>query len=72
MPHPKGWTERQEIEFQYWYNQWASTLGLDLNPDDPKHYYDWRAAYLADASPDESGHWPSKFKLKGHPRYHLR
>jgi hypothetical protein len=39
-----------------------------MNPDDPRHFYDWRAAYSAGATPDESGHWPSEFKREGHPR----
>jgi len=45
----------------------ARKLNLNPNPDDPKHYYDYRAAYLAGASPDKQGHWPSKFKLPEHP-----
>jgi hypothetical protein len=43
-------------------------LGLDPDPDHPAHHYDYRAAYRSGAKPNASGHWPSKFKRKGHPR----
>jgi len=29
--------------------------------------YDYRAAMMAGASPDASGHWPSEFKRDNHP-----
>lgn len=58
----------EELMFQEWYKKWSGKLGLNPNPDDPKHYYDWRAAYRANAAPDQTGHWPSSFKLPGHPR----
>jgi len=57
-----------EAAFRTWYLRYATALGLNPNPDDPRHFYDWRAAYAAGAKPDETGHWPSKFKLEGHPR----
>src|SRR5215475_12727514 len=57
-----------ESQFQDWYKGQASKLGLNPNPDDPEHHYDYRAAYQAGAKPDESGHWPSQFKTEGHPR----
>ena len=57
-----------EADFQKWYAGQAASLGLDPNPDDVRHYYDWRSAYRAGAKPDASGHWPSQFKLEGHPR----
>jgi len=55
--------------FRSWYRRWAQKLGLDSNPDDPRHHYDYRAAYLAGAEPtEESGwHWPSTYKDIGHP-----
>lgn len=67
MPKPE-----EESEFRAWYSQWAQKLGLHPDPDNPEHYYDWRAAWRAGATPDESGHWPSKYKLQGHPTYHLK
>lgn len=57
-----------EAAFQQWYAARAQALGLNPNPDDPQHFYDYRAAFRAGAEPDASGHWPSQFKLEGHPR----
>ena len=57
----------EELQFQAWYQDWANKLRLNPNPDDPRHFYDWRGAFKAGALPDQSGHWPSQFKLEGHP-----
>lgn len=57
-----------ESAFQEWYSGYAEKLNLNPNPDDPRHYYDYRAAYKAGAVPNSEGHWPSKYKLEGHPR----
>jgi len=57
-----------EKKFQEWYASHAKALKLNPNPDDPRHFYNWRAAYTAGAKPDKSGHWPSTFKIEGHPR----
>jgi hypothetical protein len=57
-----------EHEFMAWYSERASRLGLDPNPDAKEHFYDYRAAFMAGAEPDASGHWPSEFKREGHPR----
>jgi hypothetical protein len=56
-----------EPAFQEWYGGHAATQGLNPNPDDPQHFYDYRGAYTAGATPDASGHWPSRFKLPEHP-----
>jgi len=56
-----------EAAFQQWYSAVAGKQGLNPNPDDPQHFYDYRAAYAAGASPDATGHWPSQFKMEGHP-----
>jgi len=56
-----------EKEFQDWFKGQAKKLGLNPDPDDPRHFYDWRAAFAAGAKPDAQGHWPSEFKLDGHP-----
>lgn len=53
--------------FQKWYAGQARVLDLDPDPDAPEHQYDYRAAWLAGEGPDEKGHWPSGFKLPGHP-----
>ncbi len=56
-----------ELRFRNWYDTYSKQLGLNLNPDDPRHFYDYRGAYGAGVVPDETGHWPSQFKREGHP-----
>jgi len=57
------------MNFDEWYANIASQYRLNPNPDDPRHFYDYRAAFNEGVTgPDETGHWPSKFKLEGHPR----
>lgn len=51
--------------FDNWYKEVSKKY--DLSPDPEGQFYDYRAAYKAGAKPNESGHWPSKFKLPGHP-----
>lgn len=57
----------KEQEFQRWYSMVAKQQGLDPDPDNPLHYYDYRAAHAAGAEPGPDGHWPSEFKRPGHP-----
>ena len=59
-----------EAAFQRWYSDIAKKVGINPDPDDPQHFYDYRAAYKAGVVPtEESGwHWPSEFKREGHPR----
>jgi hypothetical protein len=61
-----------ELEFQVWYRGWAKRAGIDPNPDDPLHKYDYRGAWKAGYQPEinqEDGlyHWPSEFKDDDHP-----
>ena len=56
-----------EPAFQSWYRRIAGQMGLNTNPDDPSHFYDYRGAFASGASPDASGHWPSQYKREGHP-----
>ena len=56
-----------ESDFLDWYTKNAKKTGLSLEQDDPRHYYDYRAAYEAGAEPTynkELGKWkwPSSFK----------
>lgn len=67
------WTAEHEKAFQQWYSKMARLTGINPNPDDPEHYYDYRSAYRAGAVPqispeDNRYHWPSAFKREGHPR----
>jgi|WetSurMetagenome_2_1015567.scaffolds.fasta_scaffold39852_2 hypothetical protein len=57
----------EEEMFQSWYGYHAKKRGLNPDPDDGGHFYDYRAAYKAGINPDETGHWSSEFKLAGHP-----
>jgi len=57
----------RDKSFESWYAGIAERYGLDPNPDDPMHQYDYRAAYEAGFEPDDDGHWPSEFKKAGHP-----
>jgi hypothetical protein len=60
-----------EKEFQSWYAERARRLNLGLDPDDPRHHYDYRAAFQAGAEPDANGHWPSQFKQPDHPNRYV-
>jgi hypothetical protein len=62
----------QEKEFQSWYKGWSSKAGIDPNPDNPLHKYDYRAAYKAGVIPkidplDKKYHFDSRFKDDDHP-----
>jgi len=62
----------KEQAFQAWWADKAAKYGLDPNPDNPLHQYDYRRAFDAQATAEvipEDGlpHWPSEFKMKGHP-----
>ena len=50
------------------------TLGLNSNPADPRHYYDYRSALDGGAKlgidpASQELHWPSEYKMFGHPTY---
>ena len=58
-----------EGKFQKWYGDWAIKSGMNPDPDDPRHFYNYREAYKAGITPPEpGGHWDSRFKKPGHPR----
>ena len=61
------WSPSDEKTFQSWYGAWAGRTGMDPNPDAPEHQYDYRSAYLAGQTPDADFHWPSTYKMDGHP-----
>jgi len=61
----------KEKQFRAFYADQAKRWDLDPNPDDPRHHYDYRAAWLAGSKPDETGHWPSEFKSPDHPNRYL-
>ena len=59
--------EEEDPEFSRWYSNIAKRSNLSLDPDDPRHFYDYRAAYEAGAGLDERRHLPSQFKHDLHP-----
>ncbi len=64
--------DHEETDFKKWYKDRSNKTGLDPNPDDPLHYYDYRAAYAAGVEPEidpEDGnyHWDSRYKSDDHP-----
>lgn len=66
-----------EKNFQQWYSNWADTTGIDRNPDDPQHRYDYRSAYYSGDRPtldtsDSRYHWPSAHKAPDHPNRFVR
>lgn len=69
---------KDERDFQNWYSAIAKRLRIAPNPDDPEHHYDYRAFFRdmkagKAASPDEpGGHFPSTYKVEGHPRTYLQ
>ena len=71
QPLPSGFRlvdpAQVEMEFQQWYKRHADKWGLDPDPDDPQHFYDYRSAWASGAQPDDTGHLPSTFKNELHP-----
>ena len=68
----------EESEFLQWYQDIANRMKLNPNPDEPKHFYNYREFYKAmqegkaDLKYDaQSGqmHFPSQFKTPGHPTF---
>lgn len=49
------------------FGRWCGSHGV-RDPDNPRHFYDFRRAFKEGAEPDEVGHWPSKYKVLGNPR----
>lgn len=67
----------QEKIFRGWYAERAQLAGLDPDPDNPLHKYNYRGAFLAGAEPtisatDSLYHWPSAFKDADHPNRFVR
>ena len=58
-------------EFLDWYSNIAKEANLNSNPDHPKHYYDYRAAYESGAKLDKEKHLPSEFKDDLHPNRYI-
>jgi len=62
----------EEQKFQVDYSNYAKNTGMNENPDDSKHYYDYRGLWKDTGSlPGKGEHGDSKFKLEGHPRTYV-
>ena len=61
----------EDVEFLDWYSDIAERSNISPDPDDPRHYYDYRAAYEEGAELDEGKHLPSKFKHDLHPNRYV-
>ncbi len=70
--HRTKLTPKKEVQFKRWYKNLASRLGIDFDPDHPKHFYDYRGAYKAGSQADSTGHLPSKFKDFDHPNRYVQ
>ncbi len=60
-------SDEGDADFLDWYSRLAKKADINPNPDDPRHYYDYRAAYEAGATLDRRKHLPSEFKHDLHP-----
>lgn len=67
----------QEMMFKQWndyYSGMSGRQGIDPNPDNPAHLYDYRAQFkagvpfLPDPGDDNFLHGDSRFKMPGHGR----
>ena len=67
----KPMAPEEDDEFSRWYSDIAEKSNLSPDPDDPRHYYDYRAAYEAGADLDERKHLPSEFKHDLHPNRYV-
>ena len=63
--------DEDRSEFLDWYSGLAKESDINPDPDDPRHYYDYRAAYEAGAELDERKHLPSEFKHDLHPNRYI-
>lgn len=68
------WKPYSEDDFQRWYGFVSRETGINTDPDDPSHKYDYRSAYATGFNPiDSKGqHWPSQFKAPDHPNRYVK
>ena len=56
------------MDFEEWYSNIVKNLGINPNPDDVEHFYDYRAAHKAgEPIPGPGQHMSSKYKSPLHP-----
>lgn len=62
-------SQQEEEQFRKDYAAYSKTTGMHPNPDNPKHFYDYRGQWKKSGlNVDNQGHLSSEFKLDGHPR----
>lgn len=60
---------QQEMAFRFWYNDVAKRFGLPPDPDDPRHIFDYRAAFEEGKTKvGEGGELEAKFRTASHPQ----
>lgn len=65
-------TPAEEQSFQDWYKRYAAIHGLDPNPDDPLHYYDYRGYWKNGLDWNDMytmQHLTDKYKRPGHESF---
>ena len=67
-------TKKQEGKFQNWYKNVSYELGLDSNPDNPAHAYDYRGFWLENRNKDidytqPDFHFTDTYKKPDHPTF---
>lgn len=77
FPRPAFLEDDDEREFLDWYKQTASKLGLNLDPDDLDHQYDYREFWEKEVKGrgvtfKKGDHFSSRYKLRGHPNRYVR
>jgi hypothetical protein len=60
-----------ESNFSDWYSDISERADISSDPDDPRNYYDYRAAYEAGATLGRDKHLPSQFKHDLHPNRYI-
>tara|TARA_R100001594_G_scaffold11660_2_gene26116 strand:+ start:959 stop:1300 length:342 start_codon:yes stop_codon:yes gene_type:complete len=63
----KPFEPHRDQDFLEWYADIAKRSGVSSDPSDPRHYYDYKAAYEAGVDLDDAKHMPSEFKHDLHP-----
>lgn len=71
-----SWGLLDEINFNSWYQGVAKQYGLNPDPNDPKHHYDYRLAYKLGVreptyQPEHGQYrWPDIGKEKDYNKYY--
>lgn len=65
-------SEDDEAQFQKDYAAYSKATGMNPNPGERRHYYDYRGLWKEEGKlPGPGEHGDSRFKLPGHPRTYV-